>query len=72
MIAIKKPVTPLMTVGQIAQLLRQPVHRIAYIINTRRIDEAARAGRLRVFDLEAVGQIRSELAAIDGNQEQSG
>lgn len=72
MIAIRQPATPLMTVGQIAQRLRQPVHRIIYVISTRRIREAARAGRLRVFDLEAVHQIKTELAAIAARQEQQG
>lgn len=72
MIAKSQPVTPLMTVGRIARLLRQPVHRISYVISSRRIRESARAGRLRVFDLTAVAQIREALAAIDAQQEQNG
>ena len=48
MIAKTKQVTPLMTIGQIAQQLDQPLHRINYVINSRNIREAARAGRLRV------------------------
>ena len=69
MIAIQKPATALMTVGQIARLLKQPAHRITYVISTRRIMESARAGRLRVFDLQAVDQIRQAIAAMDAKQE---
>lgn len=68
MIAIETPVTPLMTVGQIARLLKQPPHRITYVISSRRIKESARAGRLRVFGTEAVERIRRVLAAMDGQQ----
>ena len=65
MIAVRQPITPLMTVGQIARLLKQPQHRVQYVISSRNIQESARAGRLRIFDLDAVDQIRQELAAID-------
>ncbi len=69
MIAKPSQITPLMTIGQIARLLQQPVHRIAYVIRSRQIRESARAGHFRVFDLSAVGRIRQELAAIDAGGE---
>lgn len=63
------PITPLMTLGKVAALLGQPLHRVAYIVRSRNIREAARAGRLRVFDMQAMEQIRRELQAIDAKQE---
>ena len=54
------------TPGQIARRLGVPLHRIAYILATRdHIQPRARAGRIRVYDNQAVAQIRHELNAID-------
>ena len=59
---------PLPTVGEIARRLGQPVHRIEYVIRSRRIRPEGRAGGLRVFSEQAVEQISSALAAIDGRK----
>lgn len=54
------------TLGKIAADLGVAPHRVDYIIRTRRIREAARAGRFRLYDRQAFEAIRDELDAIDG------
>lgn len=57
------------TIGEIARLLGVPIHRIRHVLATRpHIQAAARAGGLRVFDNDAVAQIRHELTAIDARR----
>ena len=56
---------PLNTTGRIAANLGVPVHRVQYVISSRDIRPAAYAGRLRLFDHEALARIRHELNAID-------
>ena len=54
------------TSGVIAQQLGVSLHRVTYVIKTRRhIKPLARAGRLRLYDQSAVAMIRHELNAID-------
>lgn len=56
----------LRTPGVIARELGQPLHRILYVLRTRpHIKAAARAGRLRLYDRQAMAMIRHELNAID-------
>lgn len=58
-------VPTLRTAGVIASTLHVPVHRVVYILRTRdHITPSARAGRLWLYDLEAVAKIRHELNAI--------
>ena len=67
-----KRLTKLLTVGEIAQRLSIPVHRVEYVLSTRkRIVPSAIAGRSRVFNSKAVTQIEQELNAI-GSQITSG
>ncbi|MEO0630412.1 MAG: hypothetical protein AAFY46_06755 [Planctomycetota bacterium] len=55
----------LRTPGVIARDLGHPLHRVQYILNTRpHIRPAARAGRVRLYDLEAVEAIRVEIERI--------
>lgn len=55
----------LRTPGRIARELGVELHRVQYILDTREhIRPAARAGRLRLYDGDAVAMIRHELAAI--------
>ena len=56
------------TLGKIAADLGVAPHRVDYVIRTRRIREAARAGRFRLYDREAFEAIREELDAIDRRQ----
>jgi hypothetical protein len=53
------------TVGEIARRLGQPVHRVEYVLRSRRIPPAGKAGNCRVFAEEDVDRVRSALAAID-------
>jgi hypothetical protein len=57
-------VTKMLTIGLIAQQIRRPIHRVAYIVRTRRIKPIGWAGNARVFSPEAVKQIRLALHEI--------
>ena len=52
------------TVGEIAHRLGQPVHRIEYLIRSRRIKPAARAGNARIFSESDVERIAREVAGL--------
>jgi len=66
MIATDVPLA--LTVGQIAKRLHVPVHRVQYVIRTRRIHPCVRAGNLRVFSEGDVRQIGSELKRIEADR----
>lgn len=67
--AVARATPQLRTVGTVAAELGQPLHRIVYILATRRhIRPSARAGRLRLFDVEAVAMLRHELSAMDARR----
>jgi len=55
----------LLTVGEIARRLRQPLHRVEYVIRTRNIPPTGWAGHARVFHDTDLMWIASELARID-------
>ena len=64
-----KPIPTLRTPGVVARDLGEPLHRVVYVLRSRRhIRPAARAGRLRLYDREAVALIRHELNAIDARR----
>jgi hypothetical protein len=55
----------LITPGLIAAELRTPLHRVLYILATRKhIRPSARAGILRLYSQRAVAMVRHELNAI--------
>ena len=59
----------LLTPGVLASKLGVPLHRILYLLRTRpHIRPRARAGGLRLYDLEAVAMLRHELSAIDARR----
>lgn len=59
----------LLTAGRIAQAVNAPLHRVLRILATRpHIRPAARAGTLRLFEREAIAQVRHELSAIDARR----
>ena len=59
-------VARLRTPGVLAADLDVPLHRVMYILQSRdHIKPSARAGRLRLYDREALALIRHELNAID-------
>ena len=59
----------LRTPGVLAELLAVPLHRVDYILRTRpHIRPTARAGRLRLYDNEALAMLRHELNVIDAHR----
>ena len=57
------------TSGKLARLLNVPLHRVVYILNTRRgIAPTALAGRVRLYDSQALAQIRYELNLQDARR----
>ena len=57
-----------LTVGQIAQRIGCPLHRIEYVINTRKLRPKEVAGNARVFTEADVGFIASEIRRIDAEK----
>ncbi len=56
----------LRTPGVIADELSVPLHRVLYVLRTRpHITPSARAGRLRLYDRQAVMLVREALINID-------
>ena len=59
----------LRTPGRLAAELGVPLHRVLHILGTRKhITPTARAGTLRLYDAEAVAQVRHELNAQDARR----
>ena len=64
-----KDVPRLRTPGVIAQELGESLHRVQYVLRSRSfIRPSARAGRFRLYDLEAVARIRHALNAMDARK----
>jgi hypothetical protein len=61
-------VPTLRTPGVVARELGAPLHRVQYILRSRGIAPAARAGRLRLLDAKGVGAIREALAGMDARR----
>ena len=61
----------LLTVGEIARRLNEPLHRIEYVIRSRSISAVGRAGVARVFTEADVSHIGSELRRIDEDKGES-
>lgn len=51
----------LLTLGKVAAEVGAPLHTVEYIVRSRGIKEAARAGRLRVFAPDVVEQVQGFL-----------
>jgi hypothetical protein len=65
----REGVPKLRTPGVIARELGEPLHRVLYVLRTRAfIVPTARAGRLRLYDLQAVAQIRYALNTMDARK----
>lgn len=61
--------TKLRTLGRLAAELGAPIHRVSYILATRQhITPVALAGTLRLYDAQAVAQVRHELNAQDARR----
>lgn len=57
------------TVGAIAEAANQPVHRIEYLIDARKIEPIARAGNCRVFSDSDTAYLISEARRIVRDRE---
>jgi hypothetical protein len=59
-------IVQLVTAGDIAARLRQPLRRVLWVLATRpHIRPAARAGRTRVYSTSAVALVQDEIDRID-------
>lgn len=67
------PIPKLRTPGVLAADLRQPLHRVLYVLRTRKhIRPSASAGRLRLYDRSALDNLRHELDAIESRRAKGG
>ena len=65
-----KQLPRLRTPGVIAQELGESLARVQYVLRTRaHIKPAALAGRLRLYDRQAVAMVRHECNAIDARRQ---
>jgi hypothetical protein len=62
----------LLTVGEIARRLSQPLHRIEYVIRSRHIRPVGWAGHARVFRDADLDRIASELRRIANDRGEPG
>ncbi len=63
------PETQLITTGVIAARLGVPLHRVNYILATRKhIVSSARAGTLRLYDRRALAMVSHKLDAMDARR----
>ncbi len=63
----------LRTPGVLASDLGVPLHRVLYLLRTRRhIRPAATAGVLRLYDCDALDKLRHELAMVDARRPNGG
>ena len=61
----------LLTVGEIARRLDTKIHRIEYIIRSRKIEASGWAGHARVFSQANLDHIASELRRMDADRKPS-
>lgn len=65
------PLPKLATIGEIANQLNAPLHRIEYILRTRpHIKARAIAASARCFGDQAIAEIRHELHTIDARRQE--
>ncbi len=57
------------SIGVIAKRCGETPFRVDYVVRTRKIEPAFRAGNLRIFDEEGVRQIEREIKAIRKKRE---
>lgn len=55
---------PMLTVGEVARRLGEKIHRIEYMIRSRRIEPSGRAWHARVFNETDLAFIAGELSRI--------
>lgn len=62
----------LLTIGEIARQLDQPIHRIEYVLRSRNVAPAGWAGNARVFAESDVVFLAAELRRIDDERSGEG
>lgn len=63
---VSQPLPALITSGTIAAELHVPLHRVLWVLKSRRdIAPAATAGRVRLYRRSAIARVRYELNVID-------
>lgn len=64
----------LYSIGQIAEALKVPIHRVEYVIRARGVTHIGWVGNARVYDEQALQWIKLELDRIDldRNPQESG
>ncbi|HEV3166545.1 MAG TPA: hypothetical protein VGZ22_21150 [Isosphaeraceae bacterium] len=62
----------LLTVGEIARRTGSSIHKIAYVIRSRKIEPVGRAGIARVYSEGDVERIAAELAGIEAKRTAGG
>lgn len=50
-----------LTVGELAEKLDCPIHKVQYLLTTRRIDPIRRVGGYRIFSPEVVERLKPEI-----------
>lgn len=61
-----------LTIGHIAARCGVPIHRVEYVVKTRDIRPACRAGLARIFDESAADRIESEIRRIEAGRSAGG
>lgn len=56
------------TAGTMAERLGVPIHKVQYILRTRQIEPAGKAGVLRVYSEEQLAEVAANLDAISARQ----
>ncbi|MFG0243211.1 MAG: hypothetical protein ACF8R9_10550 [Phycisphaerales bacterium JB054] len=59
---------PYLTIGVIAQRVKQPLHRVEYFLRSNAVRPIGRAGNARVFDEGVVEQVRAALSPTDSKR----
>jgi hypothetical protein len=62
----------LLTIGEIARRLDQPIHRVEYVLRSRNVAPAGLAGNARVFAESDVAFLAAELRRIDDERSGEG
>jgi hypothetical protein len=66
------PVPSLPTVGEIARRLNAPLHKVEYVLRSRQVQPAGRAGNSLVYSEADVQYVASELRRIEEERNPEG
>lgn len=57
--------TKALTIGDLAEACNCPIHRVEYLLRSRKIEPVMRAGNYRVYASEVVDTLKGELEKIE-------